>query len=207
MQMIADILLAAGALGAALYCMVLARRLKRFNNLQNGMGGAVAVLSAQVDDMTKTLQQAQKAAATSSNSLTALTERADGVAKRLELMLAAMHDLPEASQDSPEQVQPVAAGPARPATESRPPGPKASPVPPAAPGPRQPQMRASGPSPAAAVPSAPAPDRDRVTSPAPQHRQVPPAPGPEPFAQTAKEDVQDTPVFLSHRDHRIEAAG
>jgi len=95
MQMIADILMAAGALGAAIYCVVLAGRLKRFNNLQNGVGGAVAVLSVQVDDMTKTLQKAQKAAVTSSVTLTTLTERAEDVSRRLELMLASMHDLPD----------------------------------------------------------------------------------------------------------------
>lgn len=102
MEMISDILLAAGAIGAAIYCIVLAGRLKRFNNLQNGMGGAVAVLSAQVDDMTKTLQQAQRAAVTSSVNLTSLTERAEEVAKRLELMLASMHDLPEPAPDQPQ---------------------------------------------------------------------------------------------------------
>ena len=101
MEMISDILLAAGALGAAVYCIVLAGRLKRFNNLQNGMGGAVAVLSAQVDDMTKTLQKAQRAAVTSSVNLTSLTERAEEVSKRLELMLASMHDLPETPAAKP----------------------------------------------------------------------------------------------------------
>ncbi len=114
--MISDILLAAGALGAAIYCIVLARRLKRFNNLQHGMGGAVAVLSAQVDDMTRTLQKAQRAAVTSSVNLASLTERAEDVAKRLELMLAAMHDLPEESAQ--EGARPEAA-PA-PATETAP---------------------------------------------------------------------------------------
>ncbi|MCP5036727.1 MAG: hypothetical protein GY945_03915 [Rhodobacteraceae bacterium] len=99
MDMIADILLAAGALGAAVYCVVLAGRLKRFNNLQNGVGGAVAVLSVQVDDMTKTLQKTQNAAIASSVKLTSLTERAEDVSRRLELMLASMHDLPE-----PEEV-------------------------------------------------------------------------------------------------------
>lgn len=93
MEMIADILLVAGALGAGLYCFVLARRLSRFNDLENGMGGAVAVLSAQVDDLTRTLQAAQGAAAGSADSLNELTERAEGVAKRLELMMASMHDL------------------------------------------------------------------------------------------------------------------
>ncbi len=116
--MISDILLAAGALGAAIYCIVLARRLKRFNNLQHGMGGAVAVLSAQVDDMTRTLQKAQRAAVTSSVNLASLTERAEDVAKRLELMLAAMHDLPE--EPAQEGARPEAASAPGPATETAP---------------------------------------------------------------------------------------
>ncbi|MGH1369718.1 MAG: hypothetical protein ACRBCL_13980 [Maritimibacter sp.] len=98
----ADVLLGLGAIGAALYCLVLARRLKRFNNLENGVGGAVAVLSAQVDDMTRTLDQARKAAGHSSDTLTALTERAEDASRKLELMMASLHDLPEApSKEKP----------------------------------------------------------------------------------------------------------
>lgn len=95
MEMIADILLVAGALGAGMYCFVLARRLARFNDLENGVGGAVAVLSAQVDDLTRTLGAAKDTAANSTESLDGLTERAEGVAKRLELLVASMHDLPD----------------------------------------------------------------------------------------------------------------
>ena len=62
MEVIADILLVAGALGAGFYCFILARRLSRFTDLENGVGGAVAVLSAQVDDLTKTLGAAQQSA-------------------------------------------------------------------------------------------------------------------------------------------------
>ena len=69
---VSDILLGAGALGAAVYCGVLAQRLKRFNNLENGVGGAVALL-------------------------TALTERAESASRKLELMLAALNDLPDAA--------------------------------------------------------------------------------------------------------------
>ncbi|KPQ20917.1 MAG: hypothetical protein HLUCCA24_01715 [Rhodobacteraceae bacterium HLUCCA24] len=96
MDLIADILLAAGALGAGLYCFVLARRLARFNDLENGVGGAVAVLSAQVDDLARTLDAARSAADRSNGSLDELTGRAESVAKRLELLVASMHDLPEA---------------------------------------------------------------------------------------------------------------
>lgn len=100
MDLIADALLAAGAVGAAIYCIVLSRRLKRFNNLQNGMGGAVAVLSAQVDDMTKTLEQARSAAGNSAEQLLDLTTRAEAASRKLELMMASLHDLPE-EQSSP----------------------------------------------------------------------------------------------------------
>lgn len=103
MEMIADILLVAGALGAGFYCYILARRLSRFNDLENGVGGAVAVLSAQVDDLTKVLEAAQNTASASTMSLDGLTDRAEGVAKRLELMVASMHDLPGEQEKTGEQ--------------------------------------------------------------------------------------------------------
>ena len=103
MELIADILLIAGALGAGIYCIVLARRLNRFNDLEKGMGGAIAVLSAQVDDMTKTLDAARKTAGESTGSLGELTGRAEGVAQRLELLVAAMHDLPGDSNETAEE--------------------------------------------------------------------------------------------------------
>ncbi len=103
MDLIADILLIAGAIGAAFYCIVLARRLNRFTDLEKGVGGAIAVLSAQVDDMTKTLEKAQGTANGSTDTLQALTERAEGVAQRLELLVASMHDLPEPDAPAPKQ--------------------------------------------------------------------------------------------------------
>ena len=101
MELIADILLGAGALGAGFYCFVLARRLAKFTDLDSGVGSAVAVLSAQVDDLTRTLGDAQKTAGDSSQSLEELTARAEDVAKRLELMVASMHDLPKAPEPAP----------------------------------------------------------------------------------------------------------
>lgn len=94
MELIADILLIAGAIGAGLYCIVLSRRLNRFTNLEKGVGGAIAVLSSQVDDMTKALEEARTATASSASSLKSMTGRAEGVAQRLELLVASMHDLP-----------------------------------------------------------------------------------------------------------------
>ncbi|MBE0554426.1 MAG: hypothetical protein IH625_12110, partial [Rhodobacteraceae bacterium] len=84
MELIADVLLAAGAFGAAIYCYILALRLRQFQTLESGMGGAIAVLSAQVDDMTKALEKARGAASGSAAGLEALTARAEAVSSRLE---------------------------------------------------------------------------------------------------------------------------
>lgn len=98
MDIIADIFLAAGAFGAGMYCYILGRRLNKFNDLEKGVGGAVAVLSAQVDDLTKTLAAAQSTASVSAETLTQLTVRAEAMSQRLELQMACLHDLP--SQES-----------------------------------------------------------------------------------------------------------
>lgn len=105
MELLADILLVAGALGAGVYCYVLARRLNRFNDLEKGVGGAVAVLSAQVDDLTKTLVAAQNTSVGSTSALNDLTTRAESVASRLELMMASLHDLPVAAAQVEPQPQ------------------------------------------------------------------------------------------------------
>ncbi|WP_114965499.1 hypothetical protein [Alkalilacustris brevis] len=111
MSIIADILLGAGALGAAIYCLVLSRRLQQLTRLESGMGGAIAVLSAQVDDMTRTLTEAQKAARSSAGSLEAQTERAESAVKRLEILLASLHDLPDpAAEPDSAPASPGAAG-------------------------------------------------------------------------------------------------
>lgn len=116
MELVADIFLVAGALGAGLYCFVLARRLNRFNDLEKGVGGAVAVLSAQVDDLTKTLASARDASDGSNAALNDLTTRAESVASRLELMMASMHDLPETA---PAEKPAPAAARAEPAPAAR----------------------------------------------------------------------------------------
>lgn len=106
MELIADILLVAGALGAGLYCFVLGRRLNRFNDLEKGVGGAVAVLSAQVDDLGKTLAAAQATAGGAAKTLTDLVERAEETSRRLELQMAALHDIPSAPKTTASKAPP-----------------------------------------------------------------------------------------------------
>ncbi|MEX0351065.1 MAG: hypothetical protein AB3N15_16700 [Paracoccaceae bacterium] len=102
MQLIADILLAAGAVGAGFYCFILSRRLKRFSDLEKGVGGAVAVLSAQVEDLTKTVDAARSAAGASGAELQELTRKSETVAHRLELLTASFQDV-AAPDDMPDQ--------------------------------------------------------------------------------------------------------
>lgn len=102
MELIADILLVAGALGAGLYCFVLARRLKRFTDLEKGVGGAVSVLSAQAGELRNSLDSARAASDRSGAELRDLTQRAESVAQRLELMMASMHDLVPDQDEMPK---------------------------------------------------------------------------------------------------------
>lgn len=106
MNLIADFLMAAAAFSVAVYCLVLSRRLKRFTALESSMGGAIAVLSAQVDEMTKALDRARSSAQASASGLDDQVRRAEAAAARLDLILASMHDLPDeaapAAQDAAE---------------------------------------------------------------------------------------------------------
>lgn len=114
MQLISDVFLAAGAFGAALYCFVLQRRLTRFTGLEGDMGSAIAVLSGQVDDLTRALAKARKAAEGPTGDLEDLTRRAAAATARLELLISSLHDLPEpADTRAPPVVTPHAVPPAR----------------------------------------------------------------------------------------------
>ncbi len=94
MTFLADILLAAGALGAAFYCWVLSRRLHALTSLEGGIGGAVALLSVQVDELTRALEHTGAAARTQGDSLSATVARAEAASRQLELLIAALHDVP-----------------------------------------------------------------------------------------------------------------
>jgi hypothetical protein len=109
MEMIADILMMAGTFGASIYCYVLSNRLKRFTALESGMGGAIAVLSVQVDDMTRALGGARGAAQAQADGLHNQIARAEAVAAQLELLMASLHDLPKPAS-APEEVDPETSG-------------------------------------------------------------------------------------------------
>ncbi|QBY02227.1 hypothetical protein E2K80_17000 [Rhodophyticola sp. CCM32] len=91
---LADLLMVAAALGAAAYCLILSRRLTRLSSIDKGLGGAIAVLSAQVDDMNASLEAAKSGSASAIARLEELTRQAREIAGDLEVMIAACHDVP-----------------------------------------------------------------------------------------------------------------
>ena len=107
MTLIADILLVAGALAAGFYCFVLSRRLTAFKDAESGVGQVVASLSRQVDDLNTSIESARVEANSSSTALTELTQRGEGVAQRLELMVASMHDIPTPQTEKKREDQPI----------------------------------------------------------------------------------------------------
>ena len=59
-----------GASGAlAGFCILLARRLRKLNNLETGLGGAIAVMSAEVDRLDRALRKARDEASAASETL------------------------------------------------------------------------------------------------------------------------------------------
>jgi len=92
MALIADVLLIAGALSAALYCMILARRIKSLSRLDTGLGGAISALSKQVDEIQASVKTATQASGASMKDLMEVTGRAEIAAGRLELLLSTVHE-------------------------------------------------------------------------------------------------------------------
>ncbi len=94
MAYLSDLLVAAAALGAAFYCFILSRRLQALSRLDGGLGSAIALLSAQVDDLSRTLSAARENADRGATALDAQIARAEAACGRLDLLLASLHDLP-----------------------------------------------------------------------------------------------------------------
>lgn len=112
MAFVSDFLVVAAALGAALYCFILSRRLQALTRLDGGLGSAIALLSAQVDDLSRTLRQARENADSGAAALNSQTARAEAACQRLELLLATLHDLPADGERAQGNEAAPAAGPA-----------------------------------------------------------------------------------------------
>ena len=53
----------------AAFCLVLARRIRKLNDLENGLGGAIAVMAIEIDRLERAMQAAKGEATTAGQSL------------------------------------------------------------------------------------------------------------------------------------------
>lgn len=84
-----DTLLQAGLIAAsvalAAYCAILSRRLRRLNNLESGLGGAIAVMCAEVERLEKAIRHARDEATVASDALSREIAAARGERARWDL--------------------------------------------------------------------------------------------------------------------------
>lgn len=106
MELIADGLLILAALVASLYCLVLSRRLRRLNQLDHGLGGAISALSSQVDDMRAALESAKSVTEQSKRELEERTKAAQEAGARLDLLLASLSRERELAEKAPAPAAP-----------------------------------------------------------------------------------------------------
>ncbi|RJL18198.1 hypothetical protein [Paracoccus siganidrum] len=71
-----QVALAIASVGLAAFCMILARRLRRLNDLETGLGGAIAVMAAEVDRLEKAICAARDEATAAGEALAAEITRA-----------------------------------------------------------------------------------------------------------------------------------
>lgn len=89
MEILIDLAVACAALLAAAYCLLLSRRLRALTRLDSDVGKAIAVLSKQVDDLTKALVAAEKSNTSAGAALGQQISKAEATARQLELLMAA----------------------------------------------------------------------------------------------------------------------
>lgn len=108
MEMIADGLLIAGALAAALYCWILSIRLKGLKGLDDGLGAAISTLSTQVDEMRRTLKATQGNAEIAYRALDDKLNEAQSMMEEIDRVLsgpvAEENDSPAPAMDPDEEI-------------------------------------------------------------------------------------------------------
>lgn len=75
-EVMLQMLLIVASGGLAVFCVTLTRRLRRLNDLEDGLGGAIAVMVAEVDRLEHAIRNARQEATVASNSLDAKIELA-----------------------------------------------------------------------------------------------------------------------------------
>lgn len=101
MDLIADLLLIAAALGAAFYCFMLSRRLTALNSAEGGIGQAIAALSEQVARLENTLDGSSARAEDIDQKLRATVERAEQLDRALTATIGSQPRMPTGVDATP----------------------------------------------------------------------------------------------------------
>ncbi|MEM8851248.1 MAG: hypothetical protein AAGE03_14590 [Pseudomonadota bacterium] len=105
--LLSDGLLVLATVALAAYCWRLAARLRAFNDVDSGLGGAIAALSLQVDELKDTLATATAESGSAAASLDTATDRANDSIGRLEMLIAAAEDVADTPTDAPKTEAPI----------------------------------------------------------------------------------------------------
>lgn len=85
MTLFMELTLLSASIGLGCFCVVLARRLRHLNNLETGLGGAIAVMAAEVDRLERAIKNAREEATSASNALSSKIEIARAERAKWEL--------------------------------------------------------------------------------------------------------------------------
>ncbi|MEM9228131.1 MAG: hypothetical protein AAGB10_00850 [Pseudomonadota bacterium] len=119
MELIADGLLISAAGVSALYCYILSRRLTALRSMDQGLGGAIAGLSARVEQTKASLADTKATTSDLSRELSSVTARAEIAAGRLELLLATLHESQDELRSEPTPSEPTETDSDTPSSEAR----------------------------------------------------------------------------------------
>ena len=87
LDLILDASVIAGSLILMLFCVILARRLRRLNDLEQGLGGAIAVMAAEIDRLDQSIRLARQEATIAGEALAGEVQKAQAERARWDLHL------------------------------------------------------------------------------------------------------------------------
>jgi hypothetical protein len=93
MQIYIDLILGISSLIAAAYCLMLSKRLKALTRLDSELGTAIAIMSEQVETLTKVLRTASQSSTAAETTLTTTIARAEIITRNLELIISTQRAL------------------------------------------------------------------------------------------------------------------
>ena len=99
MDIIVDFILLAASGAATVYCFVLSKRLKKLNDMKNGLGASIASMSQTLDQTQQVLSLAKRSSVESIERLSALLEEAERLTPELSQLMDALGELSEIAAD------------------------------------------------------------------------------------------------------------